>query len=121
MGPDGVVEEEFEEKDSTTGEEVKRISRGLGVKGRSITRKRTSEGREQTMQTLHNLEEDELPTFDQTWEDRAKALPQWNRNRPHTVDAPRGYQVPVDNFGSTSRSRIGLPGSSSSQGGRQSK
>ncbi|KAG0589291.1 hypothetical protein KC19_1G010300 [Ceratodon purpureus] len=116
MGPNGVIEEEFQEKDSTSGHELKRVSRGLGVKGRSITRKRTSEGREQTLETLHNLQEDEVPTFERTWEDRSKSLPQWNRNRPHTIGAPHGNP---DFLGSGSRSRVALPGSSSSQGGRQ--
>jgi len=117
-GPDGVIEEEFQEKDSTVGLETKRHSRGLGVKGRSITRKRTSEGREQTLETLHNLQEDEVPSFERSWEDRSKALPQWNRSRPHTIGASHGNPDFYD--GSGSRSRAALPGSSSSQGGRLS-
>jgi hypothetical protein len=32
MGPNGVVEEEFQEKDSRTGKETKRHSRGVGEK-----------------------------------------------------------------------------------------
>jgi hypothetical protein len=115
MGPDGVIEEQFQEKDSSSGQELKRHSRGLGVKGRSITRKRTSEGREQTLETLHNLQEDEVPTFEQNWEERSKSLPQWNRFRPHSIAAPHGNP---DLYGSGSRSRFALPGTSSSQGGR---
>jgi len=108
MGPDGVVEEEFQEKDSTAGHELKRISRGLGDKGRSILRKRNSEGRESAMEALHNLREEEVPEFDRTWEEKSKNLPQWNLNRPHTIGSAHG---------SGSRSRAALPTIGHANGG----
>jgi hypothetical protein len=52
-----VIEEEFQEKDSRSGKETKHVSRGVGEKGLSVTRKRTSEGREERLDTLHNLNE----------------------------------------------------------------
>jgi hypothetical protein len=36
---------------------------------------------------------EEVPTFERTWEERAKSLPQWNRTRPHTIGAPHGKLV----------------------------
>ncbi|XP_024391872.2 uncharacterized protein [Physcomitrium patens] len=107
LGPDGSIEEEFQEKDSTSGHELKRVSRGLGVKGRTIARKRTSEGREHAMEILHNLQEDEVPAFERSWEERANVLPRWNRHRLHTIGASHG---------SSSRSRApALVGRSPSQ------
>ncbi|WOL13056.1 myeloid leukemia factor 1-like [Canna indica] len=79
MGGDGVVMEENKEADTTTGRATHRMSRGIRDKGHSFTRKLNSDGRVDTMQTLHNLNEDELPVFEKAWNGKAKQhLPGWN-------------------------------------------
>lgn len=70
-GSDGVVFEEFKEADSTTGQANHSISRGLHNKGHTFARKLNSDGRVDTMQTLHNLNEDELAGFENAWEGSA--------------------------------------------------
>ncbi|CAK9870487.1 unnamed protein product [Sphagnum jensenii] len=102
MGPNGVIEEEFQEKDSRSGKETKHVSRGVGEKGLSLTRKRTSEGREERLDTLHNLNEEEIPDFERTWEEHEKMLPRWNKTRPLGIGS--SY-----NGGSGSRRRAALP------------
>jgi hypothetical protein len=97
-----VIEEEFQEKDSRSGKETKHVSRGVGEKGLSVTRKRTSEGREERLDTLHNLNEEEIPDFERTWEEHEKMLPRWNKTRPLGIGS--SY-----NGGSGSRRRAALP------------
>jgi len=108
MGPNGVVEEEFQEKDLRTGKETKRHSRGVGEKGLSVTRKRTSEGREQTLDTLHNLNEDEIPDFERTWEEQEKMLPRWNKIGPLGIGSSQPAMSPTLR-GSGSRTQAALP------------
>lgn len=67
MGSEGVIMEECKEADKTTGEATHRISKGLHNKGHSVTRKLNSNGRVDTTQALHNLNEDELGTFEEAW------------------------------------------------------
>ncbi|GMI98328.1 hypothetical protein HRI_003502100 [Hibiscus trionum] len=66
-GSDGVVIEERTEADARTGEATHRISRGIHDKGHSITRKLNADGKVDTTQTLHNLNEDELADFEMAW------------------------------------------------------
>ncbi|CAA7403636.1 unnamed protein product [Spirodela intermedia] len=66
-GADGVVVEESREADATTGKATHRISRGIGNRGHSVMRRLNSDGRVDTMQTLHNLNEGELAGFEQSW------------------------------------------------------
>ncbi|CAN4125830.1 unnamed protein product [Withania somnifera] len=70
-GSDGRVLEESKQADRTTGQATHRISRGIQDKGHSLTRKLASDGKVDTVQMLHNLEEDELAGFEQTWNDDA--------------------------------------------------
>lgn len=70
-GNDGRVLEESKQADRTTGQATHRVSRGIHDKGHSLTRKCASDGKVDTMQTLHNLEEDELAGFEQTWNGNA--------------------------------------------------
>lgn len=78
-GSDGVILEESKQADKTTGEATHRISRGIHDKGHSLTRKLDSDGKVDTMQTLHNLAEDELQGFEQAWKGNADGhLPGWN-------------------------------------------
>lgn len=76
---DGVTVEESKEADTTTGKATHRISKGIHDKGHSVTRKLNSDGRVDTLQTLHNLNEDELDSFEKAWTGKAKQhLPAWS-------------------------------------------
>ncbi|GMH31280.1 hypothetical protein Nepgr_033123 [Nepenthes gracilis] len=71
----GVLMEEWKEADRITGQATHRISRGMNDKGHSITRKLNSDGKVETLQTLHNLNEDELTGFEKAWKDNAEKNP----------------------------------------------
>ncbi|KAJ7295042.1 hypothetical protein O6H91_05G077500 [Diphasiastrum complanatum] len=92
----GVLAEEHHEKDSS-GKEAHRISRGIKDKGRSITRKRNAEGRDDMVDTLHNLREDETGDFEKDWETAAeRSLPGWRRNRSRALNSgPRSASRPA--------------------------
>lgn len=78
-GEDGVVLAEIKEEDKTIGESLHTISKGIRDKGHSVTKKQSSGGQLNTLQTLHNLNEDELPGFEENWKDNAdKYMPGWN-------------------------------------------
>ncbi|KAL4621643.1 hypothetical protein ACB092_06G244100 [Castanea dentata] len=77
-GADGVVVEETKEADRTTGQASHRISRGIHDKGHSVTKKLNSDGKVDTLQTLHNLNEDELAGFEEAWKGNVKGnFPGW--------------------------------------------
>ncbi|XP_055804553.1 uncharacterized protein LOC129886684 isoform X1 [Solanum dulcamara] len=79
-GPDGVVLAEMKEDDKTIGESLHTISKGIHNKGHSVTTKHSSGGREDTLHTLHNLNEDELGDFEQNFKANAdKYLPGWDK------------------------------------------
>ncbi|KAL9670498.1 hypothetical protein QQ045_008051 [Rhodiola kirilowii] len=85
-GSDGVVLEESKAADKITGQAEHRISRGIQHKGHSVTRMLKPDGKVETVQTLHNLNEDELAGFEESswkgniagkhsggqWKDRAE-------------------------------------------------
>ncbi|KAK3036037.1 hypothetical protein RJ639_030738 [Escallonia herrerae] len=74
----GVIEES-KQADRTTGQAAHRISRGIHDKGHSVTRKLNSDGKVDTVQTLHNLNEDELGGSEQDWEGNiGSQLSSWN-------------------------------------------
>ncbi|KAL3829571.1 hypothetical protein ACJIZ3_018373 [Penstemon smallii] len=78
-GGDGVVLMEMKEEDKTVGESLHTISKGIHDKGHSFTTKRSSDGRIDSLQTLHNLNEDELDGFEENWKITAdKVLPGWS-------------------------------------------
>ncbi|XP_022735826.1 uncharacterized protein LOC111289229 [Durio zibethinus] len=78
-GSDGVIFEESKEADTATGQASHLVSRGLHDKGHSVLRKLGSDGRVDTMQTLHNLNEDKLAGFEEAWNGNArKHLPGWS-------------------------------------------
>uniref|UniRef100_A0A453G7A4 Uncharacterized protein n=1 Tax=Aegilops tauschii subsp. strangulata TaxID=200361 RepID=A0A453G7A4_AEGTS len=80
-GSDGITIEESKEADTTTKEGTHRISRGIHDKGHSVTRKLKSDGKVDSTQILHNLNEDELPGFEESWKGNAGPhLPGWNQN-----------------------------------------
>ncbi|KAF7826006.1 myeloid leukemia factor 1 isoform X2 [Senna tora] len=96
MGADGVVLEESKEADKTTGEATHRITRGIHDKGHSFTRKLNSDGKVDTMLTLHNLDEDELSRFEKEWEgNNTRKFPGWkggygmHRNESFGNNEPR--------------------------------
>lgn len=72
IGNDGVTVEESKQADRTTGLATHRISRGINDKGHSITRTLDSDGKVEKIQTLHNLNQDELAGFEQAWKDNAE-------------------------------------------------
>ncbi|KAJ3691155.1 hypothetical protein LUZ61_020319 [Rhynchospora tenuis] len=83
-GSDGITMEESREADATTGRATHRISRGIHDKGHSVTRRLNSDGRVDTAQMLHNLEEDELPGFEESWRGNVgQHLPEWNPDSNH--------------------------------------
>ncbi|KAK0605980.1 hypothetical protein LWI29_032788 [Acer saccharum] len=71
-GSDGAVFEDCKEADRTTGQATHRISRGIHNKGHSVTRKFNSDGKVDTMQALHNLNEGELNGFEEAWKGNVK-------------------------------------------------
>ncbi|KAL5571543.1 hypothetical protein UlMin_021140 [Ulmus minor] len=96
-GSDGVVIEENKEADKTTKQAAHRISRGIQDKGHSVTRKLASDGRVDTSQTLHNLDEEELAGFEEAWNSNAsRHFPGWkggfdmNDNRGFSRSAEKG-------------------------------
>lgn len=102
-GSDGVTFEEFKEADSTTGQANHRISRGIHSKGHTLSRKLNSDGRVDTMQTLHNLNEEELGGFEQAWEGSAGGhLPGWQQRL-------EGGNVGLNSHGCPSRGGWALP------------
>ncbi|KAL4562798.1 hypothetical protein LXL04_026829 [Taraxacum kok-saghyz] len=109
---DGVVLEDSKEADKTTGQATHRISKGIHDKGHSVTRKLGTDGGVDTVQTLHNLNQDELASFEQEWEGNADMhIPKWNEefnsfNRP--------------GFGSMRPFGLALTGRSQSSGSRVS-
>lgn len=66
-GSDGVTIEESKQADRTTGQATHRVSRGIHDKGHTVTRKLESDGKVDTVQTLHNLDEGELAGFERAW------------------------------------------------------
>ncbi|WCJ26037.1 hypothetical protein M5689_007886 [Euphorbia peplus] len=80
-GSDGLTFEESKEADSSTRQASHRISRGLHNKGHTLARKLQPDGKVETMQTLHNLNQDELTGFEEAWKGNAtKSLPGWSGN-----------------------------------------
>ncbi|CAA2957548.1 Hypothetical predicted protein [Olea europaea subsp. europaea] len=78
-GGDGVVLTEMKEEDKIVGESLHTLSKGIHDKGHSVTTKHSSDGRTDSLQTLHNLNEDELGSFEENWKITAeKNLPGWN-------------------------------------------
>ncbi|XP_015902792.2 uncharacterized protein LOC107435682 isoform X1 [Ziziphus jujuba] len=77
-GGDGMIVEETKEADKTTCQATHKISRGIHDKGHSVTRKLKSDGKVDTLQTLHNLNEDELAGFEDAWNCNVEGqLPGW--------------------------------------------
>ncbi|BAT75912.1 hornerin-like [Vigna umbellata] len=77
-GSDGVTFEESKEADSSKREASHLISRGIHGKGHSLSKKLHSDGRVDTMQTLHNINEEELTGFEEEWKKKGQNyMPGW--------------------------------------------
>ncbi|KAH9327926.1 hypothetical protein KI387_000034, partial [Taxus chinensis] len=86
-GTNGVIEEEHREADTTTGKATQRISRGIRDKGHSFTKKLSSDGKVDSMETLHNLGKDEVAQFHEDWERKAEnSLPGWKKSHASMLD-----------------------------------
>lgn len=78
-GDDGVFLAEMKEEDKVIGESLHTISKGIHNKGHSVTTKNNPDGRTDSLQSLHNLNEDELAKFEEDWKVNAdKLFPGWN-------------------------------------------
>ncbi|KAI5004350.1 hypothetical protein ZWY2020_031593 [Hordeum vulgare] len=63
------------------------------INGHSVTRKLKSDGKVDSTQILHNLNEDELPGFEESWKGNAgQHLPGWNQNAGISNDDKSGNQ-----------------------------
>ncbi|CAL5331433.1 unnamed protein product [Camellia sinensis] len=134
-GGDGVVLEECKQADKTTGQATHRISRGIHDKGHSVTRKLNSDGKVDTMQALHNLNEDELAGFEQSWKGNAERhLPGWddrfnfNGTAGASSSGQRGHAsgsswpLPIEGFPARTRTMGAYSDArTSSSGGRPKK
>lgn len=120
MGDDGMIMEDCKEADKRTGEATHRISRGLHDKGHSITRKLNSDGKVDMRQTLHNLNENELGSFEDAWKDNGgKHLPPitgCSRTGVNRMSDWGGFLLP-----STRGSRPGNENVADPSGGRTKK
>ncbi|XP_051145816.1 uncharacterized protein LOC127261562 isoform X2 [Andrographis paniculata] len=75
----GVTLEETKHADRSTGQAAHQISRGINGKGHSVLRKLNSDGKVDTRQILHNINEDELLGFEKAWKhDADRHLHGWN-------------------------------------------
>jgi len=78
MGPGGVRETQSTVRDGHSGREEILISRGIGDRERTITRRRNASGQEEQIDTLQNIASEEAVNFDQEWMHHAERnLPNW--------------------------------------------
>ncbi|XAR63171.1 hypothetical protein NMG60_11023016 [Bertholletia excelsa] len=109
-GNDGVVLEECKQADSTTGEATHRISRGIHEKGHSVTRMLDGDGKVGTMQTLHNLNEEDLAGFEQAWKGNAERhFPGWDNGFSFNRSNGAGSSGRGGQSGCASGSILALP------------
>lgn len=105
-GSDGLRFEEYKEADSVTGQAAHRLSKGIHDKGHTVTRNLKSDGRVDTMQVLHNINEDEVHGFEEAWNGKAKKhLPGWT-----------GGAITNEGFGEARRGGWALPSSEHARG-----
>ncbi|KAI3813015.1 hypothetical protein L1987_17728 [Smallanthus sonchifolius] len=102
---DGLRFEEHKEADSVTGQAAHMISRGIHDKGHTLSRHLKSDGQADTMQMLHNINEDELTRFDEAWKGKArKHLPGWTGGH----EGSGGWALPAtENTHAGGRRRLG--------------
>lgn len=101
VGPNGVMEAEHHEKDSSAGIENSGVARAIGDKMHAVCKKRNADGRENTLETLHNLTEEESVKFNETWETHAATSLPGSRSRSRMLEG--------NGSGSSSRPQLRLP------------
>lgn len=101
VGPNGVMEAEHHEKDSSAGIENSGVARAIGDKMHAVCKKRNADGRENTLETLHNLTEEEAVKFNETWETHAASSLPGSRSRSRMLEG--------NSSGSSSRPQLRLP------------
>ncbi|MFS8003774.1 putative myeloid leukemia factor [Helianthus anomalus] len=113
-GSDGLRFEEYKEADSVTGQAAHRLLRGIHDKGHTVSRNLKSDGQVDTMQVLHNINEDELDGFEKVWNGKArKHLPGWTAGSStrEGLGEPRRALPSTEelrNHGSSSGSHVGV-------------
>ncbi|KAF5797606.1 putative myeloid leukemia factor [Helianthus annuus] len=113
-GSDGLRFEEYKEADSVTGQATHRLLRGIHDKGHTVSRNLKSDGQVDTMQVLHNINEDELDGFEEVWNGKArKHLPGWTAGSStrEGLGEPRRALPSTEelrNHGSSSGSHVGV-------------
>lgn len=88
----GMTLEETKKANRSTGEATHKISRGIDDKGHSVFRRLDSDGKVNTTQILHNLNEDDVTGFEKLWK----------------VDADRHLQGWQDKLGSSGKAKAYL-------------
>ncbi|KAL8200853.1 hypothetical protein R6Q57_012192 [Mikania cordata] len=106
---DGMKFEEHKEANSATGQAAHRISRGIHDKGHTLSRHLKSDGHVDTMQTLHNISEDELTGFEEAWKGKARIhLPGWTCATNSHEGSSGGWALPsTENTHAIGRRRFG--------------
>eukprot|EP01041_Mallomonas_annulata_P000853 gene853-1660_t len=74
--PGGVVERTQQFHDSRQGVEGVSVSRLIGDRGRIVSKLRERDGTEKTIDTLHNLDEESMDSFDGQWDRLTNHRPQ---------------------------------------------
>jgi hypothetical protein len=72
--PNGLVEEQHQERDATASRESMRLSRNIGDKGRTVMKTRRGAGPVESVETLQNISKEEAAAFDDTWQAHARGL-----------------------------------------------
>ncbi|KAD3641243.1 hypothetical protein R6Q59_003855 [Mikania micrantha] len=105
---DGMKFEEHKEANSATGQAAHRISRGIHDKGHTHSRHLKSDGQVDTMQTLHNINEDELTGFEEAWKGKARMhLPGWT-GAANSHEGSGGWALPsTENTHAVGKRRFG--------------
>eukprot|EP01023_Acetabularia_acetabulum_P067939 TRINITY_DN94_c1_g1_i2.p1 TRINITY_DN94_c1_g1~~TRINITY_DN94_c1_g1_i2.p1 ORF type:complete len:331 (-),score=58.64 TRINITY_DN94_c1_g1_i2:251-1144(-) len=83
MGPGGVMESRRTVHDSRQGKEQLEVTRGLQGRGRTVQRTRYQDGRQEALDTLHNIAPEQAPQFDTEWQQQA------SRHLPNRLGSSR--------------------------------
>ncbi|KAL4592806.1 hypothetical protein LXL04_005811 [Taraxacum kok-saghyz] len=105
-GSDGLRFEEYKEADSVTGQAAHRLSRGIHDKGHTVSRNLKSNGHVDTMQVLHNINEDEVEGFEEAWKGKARTgVPSINEGLGE-ANRRGGWALPSTEHPSSSGSHV---------------
>ena len=87
INPDGTVETTSRKCDSDGNEEVV-VSRCYGEQTHTVTNKKNQTGEEEKIESFINMDQNDLETFDEKWDDRSKKGPRDMRIVPEQNDIP---------------------------------